>query len=257
MNYDEIGITYTATRKADLRIGQALAKRLNLLANSHLIDVGAGTGNYSHFLAELGFSVTAIEPSEVMRVQGKQHARLHWIGAQGESLPFPDGHFDGAVMTLSLHHVTEWQICIKEALRVIGNGPLVIFAFDPLHNPDFWLFDYFPTLAELDAGFKPSFKELQDFCWSKGFSFSHEKFPLPPDLCDHFAAAGWAQPSIYLDEKFRNGISTFSRLTKDELNEGHGKLQDDLDNGQWHVKYGHLLKQESHHRGYGFLRIQA
>ncbi len=257
MNYDEIGITYAFTRNADPRIGSQLAQSLDLPAKSQLVDIGAGTGNYSQFLAEFGFNVTAVEPSVVMRNQGKQHSRLVWVEGTGESLPFPDRHFDGAVMTLSLHHFTNWQLCIKEALRVVGRGPLVIFAFDPLNKPDFWLFDYFPTLAKLDASFKPSFKELQHFCQSLGLSYHYENFPLPPDLCDHFAAAGWAQPSLYLEEKFRHGISTFSKLSNEEVQAGQTKLQRELNNGQWNSQYGDLLNLEFHDRGYGFLRIQA
>jgi ubiquinone/menaquinone biosynthesis C-methylase UbiE len=257
MNYDEIGSTYTATRQADPRIGEQLVSHLGLAVGSELIDIGAGTGNYSYFLADLGFSVTAIEPSKVMRDQAKQHGRLTWVGGSGEGLPFSANNFHGAVMTLSLHHFTHWQLCIKEALRVSGGGPLVIFAFDPLHKPDFWLFDYFPTLAVLDALFTPSFKELENFARSLGCSFDLTGFPLPKDLCDTFAAAPWGKPGMYLEERVQNGISTFSKLSKNERDGGGSMLKSDLSNGRWLAKYGSLNGAAFHDRGYGFIRIQT
>ncbi len=257
MDYDKIGATYTSTRQADPRIGSALEEQLGLATGSKLIDIGAGTGNYSHYLAELGFEVTALEPSSVMRNQGKQHPRLTWISGVAESLPFPDGHFHGAVMTLSLHHFSDWKASISQALRVSGGGPLVIFAFDPAHTADFWLFDYFPSLAKLDAGFEPSFAELESCILTQGLGFNLRRFPLPADLVDHFAAAGWARPRIYLQESFQRGISTFSKLDEKERVSGQTALKRDLDDGQWDAKYGHLKDTEFHDRGYGFIRVEA
>ena len=256
MDYDKIGTTYTATRQADPRIAQQLIEQLDLPAKSRLVDIGAGTGNYSQFLAKQGFVVTAVEPSLVMRRQGQQHRNLEWVDSAGEQLPQPDHSFDGGIMTLSLHHFADWALCIAEALRVCGGGPLVIFAFNPQHTPDFWLYDYFPSLAVLDAGFKPSFDELQTYVQSQGWDFSLTKFPLPIDLIDCFAAAGWGQPDIYTDEKFQDGISTFSKLSEKEKNEGREMLERDLESGQWSEKYGGLKLQQFHDRGYGFIRIQ-
>ncbi|MEQ8954056.1 MAG: class I SAM-dependent methyltransferase, partial [Gammaproteobacteria bacterium] len=60
--YDRIGKTYTATRKADPRIARHLKELLQLPPGSRLIDVGAGSGNYSFALAEMGYRITAVEP---------------------------------------------------------------------------------------------------------------------------------------------------------------------------------------------------
>lgn len=69
--YDRIGKTYTSTRAADPRISQNLIELLKLPPNSSIIDIGAGSGNYSLALAEHGFRVTAVELSEIMRKQEK------------------------------------------------------------------------------------------------------------------------------------------------------------------------------------------
>lgn len=254
--YDRIGKTYSSTRAADPRITHRLIDLLGLEAESSLIDIGAGSGNYSYALAQQGFKVMAVEPSQTMREQAQPHPDLQWQAACAEALPFADNSFDGAVMTLCLHHLADWKEGIREALRVSGNGPLVIFAFDIEHKSNFWLFDYFPEFIELDRDWSATIGELKAFSEDQpDCGFECFPFPLPKDLQDHFAAAGWARPEIYLQEKYRRGISSFSRLDADVIEERIGKLEADLANGDWQIKYGELLEHDYYDRGYVFLRI--
>ena len=254
--YDEIGKTYTSTRLADPRISQQLIDLLSLPTGSRIVDVGAGSGNYSLALAVHGFRVTAVEPSAVMREQAQAHRNLSWQAASAESLPFDDAQFDGAVMTLCLHHFVDWRQGLREALRVTGGGPLVIFAFDIEHKANFWLFDYFPDFIEIDRGWSATSEKIAAFVEQDLQStFESTPFPLPKDLCDHFAAAGWARPEIYLQLRYRSGISSFSKLNKQALDQGLKQLRDDLKNGRWQQKYGSLLDKEFYDRGYVFLSI--
>ncbi|PCJ28251.1 MAG: methyltransferase [SAR86 cluster bacterium] len=256
--YNTIGKTYTSTRAADPRITSRLIELLGLPPHSSLIDIGAGTGNYSFALAECGHNVMAVEPSWVMREQAQAHQRLTWQEASAENLPFADKQFQGAVMTLCLHHMDDWQQGIKEALRVTGGGPLVAFAFDIHHKSNFWLFDYFPEFIDIDKNWAASLQELNDFVEQdlKG-SFDCQRFPLPKDLIDHFAAAAWARPELYLQEKYRNGISSFSKINKEVLQQKLTHLKNELDSGEWKRKYGELLQQEFYDRGYVFLTIHS
>ncbi|MDY6835143.1 MAG: SAM-dependent methyltransferase, partial [Chloroflexota bacterium] len=52
----------------------------------------------------------------------------------------------------------------------------------------------------------------------------------------------------YLDPKIRKAISTFSRVP--DIQEGLDRLQNDIYNGVWCQKYGHLLRKESLDLGY-------
>ena len=258
VEYDSIGESYTATRAADPRITKRLIELLELPDASTLIDVGAGSGNYSYALAELGFCVTAVEPSEIMRSQATPHRNLDWRTATAEALPFREDEFDGAVMTLCLHHLEDWQQGIREALRVTGGGPLVVFTFDSEDESDFWLFDYFPEFIEIDKRWAVTINDLREFVETElRCNFECTPFPLPKDLVDHFAAAGWARPEIYLQQKYRGGISSFSKLDKEIVEQRIAKLRLDLENGAWGEKYGHLLQQQTFDGGYLFLRILA
>jgi len=255
-HYDQIGNTYNNTRAAEPRIVDKLIALLSLPEGAKLIDIGAGTGNYSRALAERGFRVDALEPSPIMREQAHQHENLNWIAGTAEDIPFPDNSFDGAVMTLCIHHFRDWQQGLKEALRVCGGGPLAMFAFDIEHKSNFWLFDYFPEFARIDETLRPTIRELQEFVLHDlKKEIVVEPYPLPRDLIDHFAAADWARPHHYLDETYRNGISTFHKLSAESVSVGLSKLQSDLDDGSWSDKYGKLLEHEHYDNGYVFIRI--
>ncbi|MDP6097057.1 MAG: methyltransferase domain-containing protein [Gammaproteobacteria bacterium] len=255
--YDEIGKTYTVTRAADPRISNRLIELLNLPKCSSIADIGAGSGNYSLKLAESGFSVTAIEPSQTMRKQSRSHHNLRWHAGMAEGLPFPDKHFDGVTMILCLHHLNNWKKGLAEALRVVGDGPIIIFGFDVDYKADFWLFHYFPDFLQIDQDWSVDLPGIKDYVINTlSARLELFSFPLPKDLIDHFLAAGWARPEIYLEEKYRNGISSFPKLDNAALNRGLNMLQKDLQSNAWHEKYGHLLKHETHDRGYLFMKIQ-
>lgn len=74
--YDSIGSDYNSTRKPDSRIVEQLINLLELPTGSIVADVGAGTGNYSYALANLGYQVIAIEPSQVMQRQRQHHPQI-------------------------------------------------------------------------------------------------------------------------------------------------------------------------------------
>ena len=181
--YDTIGSGYTATRAADARVVDKLVGLLSFPQGARILDVGAGTGNYSQALADRGFEVTALEPSQVMRTQGKQHPRLSWMEGVAEALPFASGSYDGIVMTLCVHHFSDWKHAMSEAVRVVNGGPIVILGFDAHYDSGFWLFDYFPEFSEKDREWFPRVDELKScFVEDLGRQFEVHKFPLPANL---------------------------------------------------------------------------
>lgn len=252
--YDAIGENYAKTRLADARIVSCMVKALGLAPSSTILDVGAGTGKYSRALADLGFSVIAIEPSEVMRGQGFSHPRVRTITAVAEDIPIPSGSVDGAVVILALHHFSDRKKALSEILRVIGDGPLVIFSFEPQALARFWLADYFPKLGRENGS---SFSRLEDVADEvsalTGRSVRKIPFLLPRDLEDRFAAAGWAEPESYLNSAVRNGISSFALMDPNEVGEGISRLSADLASGVWDLKNGALRRRDRFDAGYNFI----
>ena len=248
--YNSIGQGYNRTRQADSRIVDLLIDLLERSPGQIIADVGAGTGNYSNAIAERGYRVIAIEPSEVMQRQSQPHPKVSWLTAAGEQIPLPDNAVDGAVVMLALHHFKDLAAGIKEIDR-ITKGKIVIFAFEQSKIPDFWLTEYFPYFIRDTLATFPSIQQIAE---QIGQITKKEvetiPFLLPSDLKDLFAAAGWCRPEIYLDAKVRNGISTFAKMPQQELKAGIDKLAIEIDSGVWTQKYGRLKQQQNYDAGY-------
>lgn len=75
--YDSIGSNYNQNRTADHRVLAVIKELLELPSGSTIADVGAGTGNYSNALADLGYKLEAVEPSMEMRRQAIPNPRVH------------------------------------------------------------------------------------------------------------------------------------------------------------------------------------
>jgi ubiquinone/menaquinone biosynthesis C-methylase UbiE len=267
--YNSIGKTYNATRQADPRIVAQLTSLLNLPKGSTIADIGAGTGNYSRAIADQGYQVIAIEPSEVMQSQGavpRMHSRackprqqqpqphVSWLTAKAEQIPLADNTVDGSMVMLALHHFVDLQAGLREISRITKSGKIVIFAFEQNLIGDFWLSDYFPYFIQ-DT--RTTFPSTQDIAHLIAQVTQKEPaiipFLLPADLKDLFAASGWCRPEIYLDEQVRGGISTFAKMPTNQLEAGLKRLQEDLADGIWQQKYGHLLHLSEYDAGYRIL----
>lgn len=254
--YDHIGKSYSKTRKADFRILQKLQELLSLSQGSQILDVGAGTGNYSLAFASSGFQVLAVEPSVSMRAQAPIHNRVTWFAASAEKIPLEDNLVDGAIVVLAFHHFPDQKKAIEEICRIVGNGPIVIFSWDVELLRRFWLADYFPGIypssKDVAGDVQRAAKSISN--WSKRKCKIIE-FPLPCDLVDHFAAANWARPEAYLDEEVRQGISSFAEMPPSLYQSGLEALERDLELGEWDKRYGFLRSQKEYDVGYRFLKI--
>jgi SAM-dependent methyltransferase len=255
--YDSIGRGYAKTRVADPRIAGRLIALLDLPPYATVLDVGAGTGKYARALADHGFKVIALEPSEVMQSQAAPHERVHFVQACAESILLPDSSADGAIVVLALHHFRDRIAAFEEVLRVVGNGPVVLFTFDPVAFSKFWLARYFPRLGRGFSEFvslSEIISEIQRLVPRR--TVNTVPFPLPRDLQDKFGAASWGHPEAYLDAEVRNGISHFALMPASEVESGLQNLQDDLASGRWDEAYSSLRTLEAYDVGYHFIVVE-
>ena len=103
-----------------------------LFENTHgkkLLDVGCGTGHWSHFFSQLGFTVTGVDIStEMIRVADKKDVRTaSFMVADAHHLPFEDGIFDVSVAITTLEFVRNPAGVIHEMARCTrhSNGKLI------------------------------------------------------------------------------------------------------------------------------------
>jgi ubiquinone/menaquinone biosynthesis C-methylase UbiE len=255
MLYNSIGKNYNQTRKSDRCIFDKLLEILSSYQATTIVDVGAGTGSYAFAVAEHGYNVFAIEPSAIMRSQAIPHPRIEWIDGCAENLPLPDRVADAAMVVLAFHHFQDYCQALREIRRVIGNGQIILFTYDPAMISGFWLTEYFPWLIEdVESTFIQLIEEMERIF---GNVVDVIPFDLPEDLSDSFAAVGWSRPELYLESNIRNGISSFAKMDRKELESGLSKLRDDLQKGVWDSKYGYLRQQKQYDVGYRFVHTSA
>ena len=255
--YDAIGVKYNTYRNADIRIVTILKELLELPYGSTIVDLGAGTGNYTNALASMGYKLKAIEPSAVMREQIIPHPNVQWFAGSAESIPLPDASVDGLISTLAVHHFPDLSVAAAEMWRVCGNGPMVLFTIDPRRGEPFWLRDYFPGIYKrLYDAFVPVEELISVFAEKYDAIASIHNFPLPHDLSDLNMHSGWNKPEIYLDPEIRRGMSGFAMSGHSEVEDGLKLLCRDLKTGEWEKRNGRFRTKGSYDVGFIFVNIK-
>ena len=97
-----------------------------------VLDIGAGTGNVTIPLAQLGKYLTAVDRSEAMLLLMRK--KLLKIDSPGvtiyeqsaESLPFDDNRFDAVSILLALFAMETPTVALDEAIRVLKPGGMLV-----------------------------------------------------------------------------------------------------------------------------------
>jgi demethylmenaquinone methyltransferase/2-methoxy-6-polyprenyl-1,4-benzoquinol methylase len=123
------------TLRSDSSWRKAVVKSSNLSAKAFVLDVATGTG-----LMALDFAnqlspdslVVGVDLCEPMLLKGKanlerdQKRVVDFVEGRAEALPFVDGCFDCAAITLALRNVTEPKTTFEEMRRVVRTGGSVV-----------------------------------------------------------------------------------------------------------------------------------
>jgi ubiquinone/menaquinone biosynthesis C-methylase UbiE len=97
-------------------------------AHGIVLEVGAGGGqNFPFYNPTRVVRVEAVEPDEAMLVEARRRLAdapvpIQLSPAPVESLPFPDAHFDSAVVTLVFCSVRDPERGLREIWRVLKPG---------------------------------------------------------------------------------------------------------------------------------------
>jgi ubiquinone/menaquinone biosynthesis C-methylase UbiE len=253
MLFDQIGNAYDKTRAADKQIVSELIRLLGLQLGSIIADIGAGTGNYSFALEKAGYKIRAIEPSATMISKSQQDLDIEWLIGCAENIPLQTESVDAIVSILALPHFLDIKCAFKEMARILRNGPIVIFTFDPEIGKRTWMYKYFPFFWDHFDHF-PTVEETAKILGNCTSLTPHIiPFELPSDLTDNFAAAAWKNPYLYLTQDYRSNISSFRMTDLNVVNSSVGQLASDLGSGRWEKLYGDVLDFDKYDAGYFFI----
>lgn len=234
MKYDLIGTGYDTTRRPDPRITERILALLEPVAGGRYLDVACGTGNYTHSLHAKGLHVVGIDQSATMlKAAAAKYPTIEWQLADVADLPFPDQSFDGAICIQAIHHFSDLAAAFRETRHVL-RGRLVVFTSTRDQMRSYWLNAYFPNAMMRAIAQMPSDQSLRAaFHEAQLRVVATEPWFVPSDPIDLFLYSGKHDPSIYLDERVRKGISTFAELAdSDEVAAGLALLEHDIASGE-------------------------
>ena len=108
-----------------------------LKPGGRILEIGAGTGRYSHALARRGYAVDAVELVEhnIAVFRKNTLPNEHIAISQGNALDlsgFPDNQYDVTLLLGPLYHLytkEDKQQAIREAVRVTKHGGVIFAAY--------------------------------------------------------------------------------------------------------------------------------
>ena len=144
------------------------------------------------------------------KVAGKEIApRIGYVQGNAETISFPDGYFEAAMVGFGIRNVTNMKKGFEEMYRVLKpGGKMMCLEFSkPTFPPFRWLYDIYsfhimPFLGELIAGSRKAYTHLPE---------SIRMFPLPDELSDMLTGIGFSRVSY---RNLTNGIAVIHLAIK-------------------------------------------
>ncbi len=100
-----------------------------------VLDVGTGTGITARALAGRGLEVVGVDMcADDLQMAGALTedadiaGRIRYLVSDAARLPVPDGHFGSAVAVDFLHHLDVGEPVLRELVRVVKPGGLIVLA---------------------------------------------------------------------------------------------------------------------------------
>ncbi len=107
-----------------------------------LIDVASGTGDLAKLYSDRckrKSEVACVEPNKSMLSMGKEklsnYKNIQWFNSSAEKLPFKNETFDYYTISYGIRNVTDINLCLKEAFRVLKiGGRFLCLEFSKVEN---------------------------------------------------------------------------------------------------------------------------
>ena len=168
------------------------------------LDVAGGTGDVAFRVLRAGgphTAVTVLDINADMLAVGEERARkrriaarLDFVEANAEDLPFTDGHFDAYTVAFGIRNVPRIDVALREAYRVLKRGgQFLCLEFSHVDLPlldriyDAYSFHLIPRIGQVVAGDFDSYRYLVE---------SIRRFPDAETFAAMIAAAGFRNTRV-------------------------------------------------------------
>jgi SAM-dependent methyltransferase len=150
---------------------EAVRRHLRPSPGMTLVDVGAGTGQFSTAFSDwFGIEVAAVEPSAAMRERIPRTAAIQVLEGDACSLPLLGDSADGAWLSLVLHHIPDLGAAAREIRRVLRPGSPVLIR------------------GGMSGG---DYQGIENVRWFPETARTIDTYPSVGETCSAFAEAGF------------------------------------------------------------------
>ena len=129
--------------RGNITIIKRVFNHLNIDSVREVLEIGCGTGNLSHHLADkYHWHVTGsdVDPEQIQvaKFYYGENKNLHFQVAEATAIPLASHQFDMILLFKALHHIPGWEMVLKEVQRLLLPGGFFIWndlTFSPMLMP--------------------------------------------------------------------------------------------------------------------------
>jgi ubiquinone/menaquinone biosynthesis C-methylase UbiE len=217
MQYDAVAAEYAAHRAADPAVVAALCNSGRVTHESHVLEVGCGTGNYIVAVQEAADAhCCGVDPScEMLAVARARAEAVAFVAGIAEALPVEAGSQDLVFSIDVVHHVGDVESAFVEAFRALrSGGRLCIGTEDEGMLRSRVHARYFPETVDVDLARYPSVETLRAALASAGFVDTREQRLSSPRrvlTADAYRDKAFSSLHLISDDAFRSGVERMER----------------------------------------------
>ena len=230
INYGQVASAYDNSRCVEPGVAAALVEGLRALGARSVLEIGAGTGNYTAALTASGFSMTAIDRSPAMVEIGAQKIAARWILSDASALPIRARSVDAIAGVNVLHHLPALHAALAEFRRVARAGA-ALQAVVRENLETLWYRHYFPEIDDVLLPLHPTLGGLITAMFQAGFRRVAAAKIFYSGRSDLTFEAARTRPHLLFDPRFRASTSGFRRLDSAVIARGLTELERDLESG--------------------------
>jgi SAM-dependent methyltransferase len=247
-NYGVQAKTYDLTRGASPTVIRAVTKFLGPPEDGLLVDIAGGTGNYAQAFVARGFRVVVVDAEAEMLAHAARKLGPRVVAGDAERLPLGDAGAARATIINAVHLFSDPPAALREARRVVREGPLVVTAFTKENLMSLFVYEYFGLREAITA--RPPTDEFAALLKGCGFSrVEHEPY-VYTDTVDGSLNALHTDPLRLAGPAYLRNTSFWHRLDEDTRNAGLQTLARDLRSGELKRRVEAGLRQAVQH-GHG------